>query len=115
MRALYEIGRASRNKERFVELLNRLDAGDPNIFFSGYTPPDYSVDIDLTSSLTSMTFEELQILRSELCDVANDLMKRQPEPCRVIAYDAWEESLGEINTRIAEVDLVISGNWEDEA
>ena len=60
MRGIYEAGRPSRSKAKFAELLSRIEAGDPDILFSGHTAPDYSVNIDTTSSLEAMTLTELR-------------------------------------------------------
>lgn len=110
MRGIYEAGRPSRSKEKFAELLSRLEAGDPDILFSGYAAPDYSVNIDTTSSLEAMTLNELRELLSELSDISDDLLMRKPEECDISAYDAWDESMCKVTARMIEVDIAISEN-----
>ena len=110
MRGIYEAGRTSKPREKFAELLSRLEAGDPDILFSGHTAPDYSVNIDTTSSLEAMTLNELRELLSELSDISDDLLMRKPEECDLAAYDAWDESMCKVTARMIEVDVAITEN-----
>lgn len=110
MRGIYEAGRPSKSKEKFAELLKRLEAGDPDILFSGHTEPDYSVSIDTTTSLEAMTLSELRELLRELSDISDDLLMRKPEECDIVAYDAWDESMCKVTARMIEVDIAISEN-----
>ena len=110
MRGIYEAGRTSKSREKFAELLKRLEDGDPDILFSGHAVPDYSVNIDMTSSLEAMTLTELRELLSELSDISDDLLMRKPEECDIAAYDAWDESMCKVTARMIEVDIAISEN-----
>lgn len=110
MRGIYEAGRSSRSKAKFAELLSRIEAGDPDILFSGHTAPDYSVNIDMTSSLEAMTLTELRELLGELSDISDDLLMRKPEECDILAYDAWDESMCKVTARMIEVDIAITEN-----